>query len=176
MLIRSSRLSDIPVMQEIIAEARGKMRAAGNFLQWTDGYPSEEVLRDDIARGFSYVVEENGRPVATFVLAVCEEPTYRKIYGGQWLDDRLPYGTVHRIGSLEGVHGVLDEVLRWAFGQVGNIRIDTHRDNRVMRHLMEKHGFTYCGIIFLANGDERLAYQKLRPDISGNPDRNVNRK
>ena len=29
-----------------------------------------------------------------------------------------------------------------------------------MRHLMEKHGFDYCGIIYLANGDERLAFQK----------------
>lgn len=161
MNIRSARLSDIPVIQAIIEEARGKMRAAGNFLQWTDGYPSEEVLRNDIARGFSYVVEDAGRPVATFVLAVCEEPTYRKIYGGQWLDDVLPYGTIHRVGSRAGVHGVLAEVLRWSFGQVGNIRIDTHRDNLPMRHLMEKHGFTYCGIIYLANGDERLAYQKL---------------
>ena len=41
-----------------------------------------------------------------------------------------------------------------------NIRIDTHRDNRIMRHNIEKHGFAYCGIIYLANGDERLAYQK----------------
>jgi hypothetical protein len=23
-----------------------------------------------------------------------------------------------------------------------------------------KHGFTYCGIIYLLSGDERLAYQK----------------
>jgi len=52
------------------------------------------------------------------------------------------------------------------FGFVGktpeaNIRIDTHKDNRIMQHNIEKHGFTYCGIIYLANGDERLAYQKL---------------
>ena len=30
-----------------------------------------------------------------------------------------------------------------------------------MQHNIEKHGFTYCGIIYLVNGDERLAYQKL---------------
>ena len=33
-----------------------------------------------------------------------------------------------------------------------------------MQHNIEKHGFTYCGIIYLANGDERLAYQKLNKD------------
>ena len=161
MNIRSARLSDIPVIQAIIEEAKQKMRSSGNFRQWTEGYPSEEVLRDDIARGFSYVVEAQGCPIATFVLAVCEEPTYKKIYDGQWLDDVLPYGTIHRVGSRAGVHGVLAEVLRWSFGQIGNIRVDTHRDNLPMRHLMEKHGFTYCGIIYLLNGDERLAYQKL---------------
>ena len=30
-----------------------------------------------------------------------------------------------------------------------------------MQHNIEKHGCTYCGIIYLANGDERMAYQKL---------------
>ena len=30
----------------------------------------------------------------------------------------------------------------------------------IMQHNIAKHGFTYCGIIYLANGDERLAYQK----------------
>jgi hypothetical protein len=29
-----------------------------------------------------------------------------------------------------------------------------------MQHNILKHGFTYCGIIYLASGDERLAYQK----------------
>ena len=48
------------------------------------------------------------------------------------------------------------EVLAWSFSQIDNIRIDTHRDNKPMRHLLEKYGFTYCGIIYLLNGDERL--------------------
>lgn len=162
MKIRKSQLSDIPIMLEIIAEAKGKMRASGNFLQWTDGYPTEGVLRNDIEHGYSYVVEEHGELIATFVLAICEDPTYKHIYEGQWLDDNQQYGTIHRIGSREGVHGILPEVLDWAFTQINSIRIDTHRDNIVMRHLMGKHGFTYCGIIYLLNGDERLAYQKLK--------------
>ena len=41
----------------------------------------------------------------------------------------------------------------------GNLRIDTHRDNVIMRHVIDLYGFTYCGIIYLLNGDERLAYQ-----------------
>ena len=30
-----------------------------------------------------------------------------------------------------------------------------------MQHCIKQYGFTYCGIIYLANGDERLAYQKI---------------
>ena len=197
MTIRHSKLEDIPVMQLIFADAKAKMRASGNMLQWTDGYPSDDVLKNDIERGFSYVVEdEDGQIVATFVLAICDDPTYKHIYEdsckreqsraipdlpqqagpcsnyaecsrgstvgqGRWLDDEHPYGTIHRIASREGTHGVMPYVLQWAFGQIDNIRVDTHRDNIPMQHLLLKHGFSYCGIIYLLNGDERLAYQKL---------------
>ena len=50
----------------------------------------------------------------------------------------------------------------WCFGRTGNIRIDTHKDNAIMRHCLESYGFRYCGIIYLENGDERLAYQLFR--------------
>ena len=162
MKIRKSTIADIPVMQQIFADAKAKMRASGNMLQWTGGYPSDDVLKNDIERGFSYVVEgEDGQIVATFVLAICDDPTYKHIYEGRWLDDDQPYGTIHRIASREGTHGVMTMVLQWAFAQIDNIRVDTHRDNLPMQHLLLKHGFSYCGIIYLLNGDERLAYQKL---------------
>lgn len=159
--IRKSTQADIPELQNIFADAKSKMRESGNMRQWTGSYPSDEILRNDIARGFSYVVLRGEEKVATFVLAICADPTYTKIYEGQWLDDELPYGTIHRIASHHGVHGILEFVLEWSFSKINNIRIDTHRDNKPMQYMMQKHGFTYCGIIYLLNGDERLAYQKL---------------
>ena len=51
------------------------MRQAGNLHQWTGGYPSDDILKEDIRQGFSYVVEEDNRMIAVFVLAECEEPT-----------------------------------------------------------------------------------------------------
>ena len=32
-----------------------------------------------------------------------------------------------------------------------------------MQHCLAKHGFTYCSIIYLDSGAERLAYQRLVP-------------
>ena len=58
------------------------------------------------------------------------------------------------------VHGIFSSIMDFSFAHDNNIRIDTHRDNHIMQHNIEKYGFTYCGIIYLANGDERLAFQK----------------
>lgn len=138
------------------------MRAEGNIQQWSGDYPTNALLLEDIARGFSYVVEDEGQIIATFVLTICKDPTYKNIYEGNWLDDESEYGTIHRIASRKNKHGVLATVLDYSFTKVDNIRIDTHRDNKTMKNLMQRHGFTYCGIIYLLNGDERLAYQKLR--------------
>lgn len=159
--IRHSRFEDIPVMKEIFEEAKVKMRQSGNMLQWAGDYPQKKLLEDDIQRGFSYVVEYGGRIVATFVLAECIDPTYNIIVDGQWLDDSLPYGTIHRIASRSGIKGIARFVFGWSYQRIANLRIDTHKDNKVMQHIVKSNGFHYCGIIYLANGDERLAYQKI---------------
>ena len=88
------------------------------------------------------------------------EPTYATIYDGKWVDDTRQYHVVHRIASMPDAHGVFKSIMDFGFKQECNIRIDTHRDNHIMQHVIMKYGFTYCGIIFLLNGDERLAYQR----------------
>ena len=80
---------------------------------------------------------------------------------GQWVDDTLPYHVVHRIGSYPHIHGIFSAIIDWCFTHDRNIRIDTHRDNLIMQHNLLKHGFTYCGIIYLLSGSPRLAYQRL---------------
>jgi hypothetical protein len=97
--------------------------------------------------------------VGTFCFIRGEDPTYAKIYNGEWLNDR-PYATVHRIASSGKEKGVAKACFEWCFTQCPNIRVDTHRDNHVMQHILQSMGFTFCGIIFVANGTERLAYQK----------------
>ena len=161
-IIRHSQRADIAEMQEVFAEAKQKMRESGNVLQWTGAYPTDEQLMSDIDRGFSYVVEEDGKIIATFVLAICVDPTYLNIYNGAWLDDELPYGTIHRIASRHGTRGIARMVIDWCNDRISNLRVDTHRDNMPMQHIMQSNGFTYCGIIYLLNGDERLAYQRIK--------------
>ena len=81
---------------------------------------------------------------------------------GRWLEDTMPYHVVHRVASYPQAHGIFRTVMDWCFERERVIRIDTHRDNRIMQHCIESYGFTYCGIIYLASGDERLAYQLIK--------------
>ena len=161
MTIRRAIAPDIQAIMTVLEAAKGIMRASGNMHQWVDGYPSEQVIQDDIDKQQGYVLEEGGRVVGYFTFMPSPEPTYSKIYGGAWLDDRQPYHVIHRIASFPEVHGVFAAIMDFAFAHDRNIRIDTHEDNHIMQHNILKHGFSYCGIIYLASDDPRLAYQKI---------------
>lgn len=158
MTIRKSTEQDVPIMQEIFAIARRFMAETGNPNQWAETYPSNEQLIDDIKSGDSFVCLENDIIVATFVLRGGDDPTYDVIYEGEWKNDN-PYATIHRIASSGERKGIFNSVMSFALQNYSTIRIDTHRDNKVMRHTILKAGFKYCGIIYCWNGDERLAYQ-----------------
>ena len=165
-MIRTIRIAtehDLPRILELIEYGRQKMRQMGNLEQWTDGNPKAELLEQDIVNGNSYVVEQGGVVVATFAFIEGPDITYNKIYDGQWLNDSSPYYVVHRMASMLGVHGIFNDVLDYCFRHTNNIRIDTHCQNHLMRHALEKYGFSYCGIIYLLDGAERLAYQMIPP-------------
>lgn len=137
------------------------MRQSGNMHQWGEGYPSEDVVKADMEKKGAFVVEEEDKVVGYFAFLPSPDPTYNRIYDGKWIDDEQAYHVVHRIASYPEVHGVFSSILDFCSSLDRNIRIDTHRDNTIMQHNLLKHGFTYCGIIYLLSGDERLAYQRM---------------
>ena len=162
MIVRQAVTADIPAIMAVLEAARGIMRASGNPFQWPDGYPTEAMIRNDLAAGVGKVFDRDGAVVGYFACIPGPDPTYSYIEDGAWLEDTLPYYVIHRIASLPDVHGIFKGIIDHAGRLTGNIRIDTHKDNRIMQHLLEKHGFTSCGIIYLQNGSPRLAYQRVQ--------------
>ena len=162
-MFRGAVRGDLPQILKIYAHARAVMKASGNPTQWGDNFPPQELLEEDIDsnRLFLYVV--NGQIEAVFAFILGPDPTYAAIEDGQWLDDTLPYGTVHRLASAGKHKGVGKAVLDWNMEHCQSLRADTHADNKIMQHLLEKNGFTRCGIIHVADGSPRFAYQKLAP-------------
>ena len=160
MKIRLAKASEVPTILEIYADARAYMRASGNQTQWEGGYPSETIVCEDLAASRLYVVEENGTLLGVFCFFLGEDPTYSYIEGA-WPDD-LPYGVIHRIAVAKNAHGrgVASACFAFAMESTDRLRIDTHADNDPMQRALEKNGFVRCGVIYLANGDPRYAYQK----------------
>lgn len=171
MKIRKTVVSDIDAVMSLFDKAR-KTMAELRIDQWQDGYPFKEDILQDIEREESYVLTDNEEIIGTFMLMKRKEPTYEKIYDGAWLTpDFSPYATVHRVtvapekrASFAGVGAskyIVDYIKEYAAKEnlSGGIKIDTHRGNVAMRKMLEKNGFKYCGVIYLADGNERVAYQ-----------------
>ncbi len=163
MNIRHSTIRDLERMREIYAYARDFMVRTGNPNQWgPTNWPPEDLLRQDIAEGSSFVCEEDGRVVGTFFYLYGHdiEPTYREIVDGSWRDDE-PFGVVHRLAGDGSAKGIGEFCLNWAFDQSGHLRVDTHGDNKVLQNLLEKLGFERRGTIFVVEDDyPRIAYEK----------------
>ena len=159
MKIRNAVMGELNLLMEMYADARRFMAEHGNPDQWGTSYPPREMVEGDIRGENVYVCEEDGRVTGAFYYKEGKDATYEVIEDGTWLSKR-PYGVVHRIISDGTVKGTASFCLAWALEQCKNLKIDTHRENRVMQKLLEKNGFTYCGIIYAEDGSRRMAYQK----------------
>jgi GNAT superfamily N-acetyltransferase len=166
-MIRKAKKSEIPSLMTIFEEARGTIAALG-IDQWQNGYPSEDVIITDVEKEQSYLCELDGVICGTFAMLTESEPTYDKIYDGHWLtgDESHDYIAIHRVAISvssrgSGLSGKIIEHAAEFARKNGrkSLRIDTHRGNKVMRRMLEKNGFIHCGVIYLENGDERVAYE-----------------
>jgi hypothetical protein len=161
MEIRKTVRADLDEVMEIYNKAGTFMKENGNPNQWVNGYPHVELIMEDIEENCSYVCIDHSQIVGVFRFTLGIDPTYINIYEGSWLNEE-PYGVVHRIASLSHKKGVASYCLSWCFEQCQNVRIDTHQDNYIMQNLLTKNGYTRCGIIYLEDGAERIAFQKIK--------------
>lgn len=188
-MIRLAEMADFPQILAIYRKAREFMKENGNPSQWGDTFPREEVLKNDIEeKRHLYVITrgENGGEdcaedcaveggetgetiVGVFALIIGPDPTYAVIEpcegdpparSGFWLSDSL-YGTIHRLASGGRAHGIFAEAIAYSRRQIAHLRIDTHEDNLIMQHLIERAGFSRRGIIYTDDGSPRIAYELI---------------
>ena len=141
-MFRGARRSDLDAIMQIYARARQTMADSGNPTQWGRNFPPQELIEEDIDTNRLFVYLHNGALEGAFAFILGPDPTYAKIEDGQWLNDTLPY-------------------INWCLEHCESLRADTHADNKIMQHILEKNGFTKCGIIHVADGTPRIAYQRL---------------
>lgn len=158
--IRKGSMADVDAIMSCYDIAKQYMRASDNHSQWINGYPSRELVAEDITEGVSYVgVDDDNDMVMAFAFIIGDDPTYSVIEGGHWLNER-PYGTIHRLGSTGKHKGILRQCVDFCMSHIANIRLDTHADNAIMLNAVEKLGFIRCGTIYCMDGSPRVAFQK----------------
>ena len=135
--------------------------------QWQDGYPAKEDLRRDIESGNSYVLTNKDEIVATTVISLDGESTYNSIFNGEWITND-EYIVMHRVAVHDKYKGkgIFKELIKEAEvlalnKGISSIKIDTHRDNISMQRAVVKNDFKKCGIIYLEDGSERIAFEKV---------------
>ena len=168
MKLIKARKEDLPLIVEIIKDAQDLL-ASQNIDQWQNGYPTKSILLDDIQNMESYLLTDaKGFPLATAMFSTKGEPTYSKIDGDWITTGQTQYGVIHRMavsksyrrkGIAKFIFNAFETILEKS--NIKSMRIDTHEENYSMQKLLKGSEYSYCGIIYLMNGDKRLAYEKL---------------
>ena len=165
MQFRQAVAADHAALCDIFTHAKDAIKVLG-IDQWQKGTPNPDIFAADIERQEGYVLEQDGQIAAYGCFIFTPDPTYKDIYEGQWHSDG-DYLTIHRVmvspAHLRHSCGgkLMDCAAEVAKSSgVSTLRIDTHRGNLPMQGMIGKSGFVYCGIIYLEDGDERLAFDK----------------
>ena len=159
-MFRGANRFELDQIMDIYARARAFMAQNGNPTQWGDTYPPRELIEEDILSNRLFVCVINGELEAVFAFILGEDPTYKTIEDGHWLSSG-PYGTLHRLASAGHRSGVGPPAIDWCLAPCASLRADTPPPHQLMQPALETPRFSRCGIIHLANGTPRIAYQKL---------------
>ena len=163
--LRHIRENEENIAMDIINQAKAYLKEQG-IDQWQTGYPNVETILGDIATQKGYFIMEDDRIFGYMCIDYDGEPAYLELKG-DWLSAAdAPYVVVHRLAFAKESRGkgLADVAFRLVEEQAGakriqQFRVDTDNDNKIMQHVLQKNGFTYCGVIWFDNS-EKIAFEK----------------
>ena len=155
--------TDIPEIWAILQHAIIRRKNDGSN-QWQDGYPNPEVIKNDVEKGYGYVLTDDETIIGYCAILINDEPEYLKIEGN-WLTN-TDFVVFHRVAIAEKYLGrnlskkIIDFIEDFARkNNIKSLKADTNHDNFAMMKIFEKSGFTFCGIVHF-RGSPRRAYEK----------------
>lgn len=168
MLIRPAVPADFPALMRIIRAAQERLKQLG-VDQWQNNYPNETTLESDFKNQTGFTAQNGTEIIGYCSLSFQPDKDYLLITDGNWESDE-PYGVIHRLAVKAETRraGIASALMDFA-GQTARargvkyLRADTHADNLPMRRFLDKHGFTYRGIVYLDGVRKRLAFDKELP-------------
>lgn len=166
-MLRKASVKDIQSIMKIVDNAKISLKNS-NISQWQDGYPNEKDFLSDIKNNNFYVYELDKNILGISAIISGPDKDYKKIYEGNWLtgNNNDNYIVLHRIAVDEKnkrkkiASLIIKEAINMAkIKKYESIRVDTHRDNKAMQNLLVKNNFIKCGIVYIDNKNERIAFE-----------------
>lgn len=161
---RKAIISDCDAIMALIEQAKIYLKQQG-INQWQNEYPNISSIQKDILSGDGYVLTNNTTIVGYACISFNAEISYEHIQGS-W-QSMESYAVIHRmvIDNKYKGKGLANLIFQYAETlclqkNIHSIKIDTDDDNSVMKHLLAKNGYVYCGIVQFDNSN-KIAFEKL---------------
>ena len=170
---RKTTIDDLNDVMEAIEDSRAVLKLQ-NTGQWQDGFPNKDMVIKDIENGQSYVFLDNQDQIIGTCAITDFDQNYVHLFEGKWLSD-YPYMVLHRVAIKKDYKGNgFGHLFFKLFELVArennrrSLKVDTHEGNFIMRHLLEKEGFVYCGkTLLIENNKPRVVYEKVLEKYEG---------
>ena len=157
MKIKLATLENLDIIMDMIDNGRKHIQEY-NIEQWINGYPSKELIIEDINSSRGYILLDNEEIVGYFV-KLNYDKCYDKI-DGSWINNE-PYVVIHRTVTKHFNKGLGSKMFDEIKKEHKHIRVDTHAGNISMNKCLLKNGFKYCGTIYIEEGSPRNAYEYI---------------
>ena len=164
--IRLVKSQEAELAMEIINAGKRYLKAQG-VDQWQTGYPALDDIQQDIVEEKGYFLTVDGEVSGYVCIDFGGEPAYSTLEG-KWATPEQ-YAVIHRLAFSDKARGkgLADTAFRLAEKValqhgVTAVRVDTDNENKKMKHLLAKNGFTYRGSVWYDNSI-KIAYDKIIP-------------
>lgn len=166
LFLRKTELCELDAAVRIIEDGRAYLKSQG-LTQWQTGYPDRTCVGEDILAEKGWFLTDGENVMAYMCLDFSGEPAYGAIKGNWLTPADAEYLVIHRLAFDARFRGRGLASAAFSLAErhcaekgVHSIRVDTDPENKIMQHILQKIGFTYCGTIWFAGGD-KLAFEKL---------------
>lgn len=166
MKLKQATMSDYDQIMAILKDGANQLAESG-VNQWQGDYPSPDQIKEDIENGWAYLaVSQDEETVGALAIVPAPDHAYDELHG-EWLKDTDKYIVIHRVAihSNHAGHGyatkLFNEVInqvRDSHPEIDSIRVDTHEDNKVMQHLINKMGFKKVGELHGVYRPDEISY------------------
>ena len=155
MIIEAAKTDQAEEIFSIYTQCKAYMEEQKIF-QWFDGYPTIDIVEDDIKNGWIYCMNDNGKCIGVVSVNDVEDEEYSEVNWKDYDGDRNnSVMVVHRLAVLPEYQkkGIASLLMDFAEDLIeerncSSIRLDTYSANERAINFYEKRGYEKRGEVF----------------------------